>query len=111
MIPSRYENLPREVKFQGEKERDLMAKYMRTLANSGVSAVSTLFDPAWDIMTDYEKILTHVLKEKQLVKKVAGIQITCIIANRSDIARGKSRDFDVSTFRHGSLIQLNLHVY
>ena len=77
MIPSRYENLPREVKFQGEKERDLMAKYMRTLANSGVSAVSTLFDPAWDIMTDYEKILTHVLKEKQLVKKVAGIQITC----------------------------------
>ena len=61
------------MKFQGEKERDLMAKYLRTLANSGVSVVTTLFDQTWDIMVDYEKILTNMLKDKKLVKKVAGV--------------------------------------
>ena len=68
----RYENLPREVQFSSEKERDLSAKYMRTLANSGLSAVSSFFDSDWDIMTDYDKILTNVLKDKKMVKRVAG---------------------------------------
>ena len=32
---------------------------------------SSLFDGDWKIMTDYDKILTNVLKDKKMVKRVA----------------------------------------
>ena len=64
-------DVPREARFNDEKLHDLTSKYWKVLANTGVGNLKTIFSP-WNALSDYSSLITRVIKNRQIVKSVAG---------------------------------------